>query len=232
MRNNEKNARISRVIDALLCGVTLAAAFALPAAAQDIMESLTEAAGIPQIPAFLPDKYSIEETAALPIDGVWSISTINKKIRIERGRAFAVDPWLHMFVLKIQPDMVVLQNFQRTAAGKFTADDLPLVGPATFSLRPDGNMDVTVNGSLGPISYKLIKREADDNYAFDSELSAMVGDQAPIDPAPPVHEGDHNNNPLADCENLGVDPITDDVICLDSDPARSANITTQAPNHR
>ena len=220
MSEKDTKSTMKRFSKALSAGVAAAAMAIVPVKAQDLVESLTEAAGVPQIPAFLPDKYSVEENAALPIDGVWSISTIRKKIRIEKGRAYALDPWLHMFVLKVQPDMVVLQNFQRTSAGVFTADDLPLVGPATFRLRPDGNMDVTVQGVLGPVSYKLIKRETDDSYAFDSELAAMSGrgdadDAYPVAPHPPAPDIGADNDPLADCENLGVDPITDDVVCLD-----------------
>lgn len=220
MSDNKKKLAMKRFSTALSVSVAVATMAILPAKAQDLVESLTEAAGVPQIPAFLPDKYSVEENAALPIDGVWSISTIGKKIRIEKGRAYALDPWLHMFVLKVQPDMVVLQNFQRMSAGVFTADDLPLVGPATFRLRPDGNMNVTVQGVLGPVSYKLIKREAEDSYAFNAELAAISGGPLPIGPepitpAPPAPDSGADTDPLADCKNLGVDQITDDIVCLD-----------------
>ena len=44
----------------------------------------------------------------LPIDGVWRNSSLGKKIRIDRGRAFAVGSWLHLDVLQVEPDMVVL----------------------------------------------------------------------------------------------------------------------------
>ena len=36
------------------------------------------------------------------------ISANRKRVRIQAGRAFAVDPWLHLFVLKIEPMMVVI----------------------------------------------------------------------------------------------------------------------------
>ena len=109
-------------------GALLILMLSTPAWSQDMTQALAEAAGIPQIPAFLPDKYSVTRSEALPIDGVWMISTIRKKIRIEQGRAYALDPWLHLFVLKVQPDMVVMQNFRRTDAGRYAADDLPLMG--------------------------------------------------------------------------------------------------------
>ena len=209
---------------ALLSAAALAATsiFALPTAAQDVTEAIAQAASVPQIDAFLPDKYSVEETEALPIDGVWMISSINKKIRIERGRAYAVDSWLHMFTLKVQPDMVVLQNFQRTGPGQYTADDLPLLGPATFQLRPDGNISVKVKGMLGPVGYNLIKRDIDDNYALQAEFSAMnVGGGSPntdYDDRPAYDDDDDSSpdaDPLANCEMLDIDPATGDVVCMD-----------------
>jgi hypothetical protein len=189
-----------------------------PSAAQDISEAVAQAAGIPQVNAFLPDKYAVAETEALPIDGVWMISTIGKRIRIERGRAYAVDSWLHFFTLKVQPDMVVLRNFQRTSAGHYAADDLPLLGPAQFRLTPDGNLSATVQGVLGPAFYVLVKREVDDDAALQAELAAMVGGGAPT-PLPPPADTEPSppadRDPLADCKNLDVDPATGDIICMD-----------------
>ncbi len=212
------------------CAFVLLMGMSGAATAQDIAEALAEAAGVPQMDAFLPDKYSVSETQALPIDGVWTISSIRKKIRIERGRAYAVDPWLHMFTLKVRPDMVVLQNFERTSAGVYTADDLPLLGPATMQLKPDGNLSVRVKGALGPVAYTLIKREADDKRALDAEIYAMVhGGALPADAPrsddgalppyePPTGQDEQPGGDaasIAECETLGVDPVTDVVICLD-----------------
>lgn len=188
-----------------------------------------------QMPALLPSRYDVPETEPLPIDGVWKISLIGKRIHIERGRAFAVDQWLHLFVLQVQPGMVVLRNFQRTGAGHYTADDLPLLGPATFELQPDGSMRVLVNGALGPVNYVLTRQSADDPASFEAEIAALEGgvaqppllgpsppdtapsppDTAPsppdTTPAPPSAGG----NPLAECQKLGVDPKTADIVCLD-----------------
>ena len=190
-------------------------ACAWPAAARNVSEA--KPIRIAQVDAFLPNKYGVPETDSLPIDGVWTISTIGKKIRVERGRAYAVDSWLHLFVLQIQPDMVVLKNFQRTGAGQYAADDLPLLGPATFQLRPDGNMSVRVESSLGPVSYDLINSEVDDPAALEAEIAALDGDAISpppfVAPLPSPEPGDVD--PLADCIELGVDEITGDVVCLD-----------------
>lgn len=209
----------SRAIESMLGAALTAVVVSTPAAAQDLTETLAQAAGVPQVDAFLPDKYDVDETEALPIDGVWRISTINKKIRIEKGRAYAIDSWLHLFTLKVQRDMVVLQNFERTAPGQYAADDLPLMGPAEMQLRPDGNLTVTVKGMLGPASYKLIKRDIDDENALESELYAMANPGAALKPTPPSDDYEtlpsDDADSLADCETLDVDPATGDVVCMD-----------------
>jgi hypothetical protein len=199
------------------------------ASAQGMDEAIADAIGIPQIGAFLPDKYDVPETEALAIDGVWLISANRKKIRIEKGRAYAVDPWLHLFTLKIQPDMVVLQNFDRVAPGQYVADDLPLLGPAKFRLLPNGNMKVNVQGVLGPASYTLIKRKYDDNSKMQAELLAMKNGEdiapapapapiAPPAPSPspsPSPQPNPDSDPLADCVKLDIDPNSGNIICLD-----------------
>jgi len=131
-----------------------------------------------QINAFLPDKSEVPLTGPLPIDGVWTVSTIGKRIRIDGGRAYAVDPWIHLFVLKVQPDMVVLRNFRRIGPGKYTAEDLPLQGPATMQLQPDGTVSVTVQGAFGLAYYSLIQTVADDPVALDAELATLGSGRA------------------------------------------------------
>ena len=164
----------------------LAATISPGASAQDMSQAIADAAGVPQVAAFLPDKYSVATTEALPIDGVWMISSLRKKIRIEQGRAYALDPWVHFFVLKVQPDMVVLQNFRRVGAGRYSADDLPLLGPATMTLKSDGNLDVTVQGKFGPAKYGLMRLQPQYPDALNSELAAMAGGAAPVPGVPPM----------------------------------------------
>lgn len=163
-----------------------------PAAAQDAIEAALDAAGVPKVTAILPDRYSVATTEALPIDGVWRVNTINKRIRIEQGRAYALESWRHLIVLEVQPDMVVLQNFRRTGVGSYSADD-PM-GPVTLTLAPDGNLDVVVRTALFPVRYRLIRVEPQYPDALSHELSAMTGAPAapPViapAPAPPVAPG-------------------------------------------
>ena len=212
-----------------------------PVWSQDMTQALAEAAGVPQIPAFLPDKYSVTPGEALPIDGVWMISTIRKKIRIEQGRAYALDPWLHLFVLKVQPDMVVMQNFRRTDAGRYAADDLPLMGPAEMTLNGKGNLDVSVQGMMGPIRYALVRLEPQYPDALSAEIRSATGQQiampSPMPTPPPVAVSPLPGMPPAagappaysqpvqpppappvagtpsDCTPVGVDPDTGQTIC-------------------
>ncbi len=203
-----------------------------PAIAQDLTEMIADAAGVPQIPAFLPDKYSIQPTEPLSIDGVWMVSSLRKKIRIEQGRAYAVDPWLHLFVLKIQPDMVVMQNMRRTGTGTFAADDLPLMGPAVMTLNGSGNLDVSVQGALGPAKYGLVRLESHYPDELSSEIMAATGRSISIQAPPaqlrpavqeqPRYQAPPISQPPApptqgspDCVPIGVDPDTGLTICAD-----------------
>jgi len=227
---------------ATACAMLLAAGFAAPAAAQDLAQTLGQAAGVPQIPAFLPDQYSVAKTEALPIDGVWLVNTIRKKIRIEAGRAYAIDSWLHLFVLKVQPGMVVIRDFQRTAPGRYTAQDLPLMGQASMELTPQGNLAVSVQGALGPVRYELQRLESQYPEALNAELSAAglgTGVPAPppvsqppggplpgmptqpppgrtpppVAPLPAPAPTPAPPTPPADCKAIGIDPDTGATIC-------------------
>lgn len=126
--------------------------------------------GIPQIPAFLPLSHTVPPTSeAMPLDGVWNITSINKRIRFERGRAYAVDSWLHLFVLQVQPNMVVIKDIVKTGAGEYSGNDLPLLGTATFKANASGNLDVTVMAPLGPIRYVLAAVDLEDRNWFEQD---------------------------------------------------------------
>ncbi len=124
---------------------------------------------IPQIPAFLPMMMDVPMTEKLPIDGEWMINDIRKRIRIEGGRAYAVDSWLHLFVLKVEPMMVVSQEWRRTGPGQYSGQDLPLVGPFTATLMPNGSMSVRVQGMFGPVNLTFSPIRLDDRRRFDRE---------------------------------------------------------------
>jgi len=170
-----------------ILSVLLLAAAAQPAAGQTPQ--------IPQIPAFLPTVDQVPASQPMPLDGTWLINTIRKKIRIEGGRAYAVDPWLHMFVLKVEPGMVVLRDIAPSAPGKYTGSDLPLMGQLTATVQPDRSLAVSVQGALMPVQYQLIPVQLDNPQWYAQEMTA-AGLAAPpagnapgaYQPAPPAYQ--------------------------------------------
>ena len=108
-----------------------------------------------QIPAFLPDKDAVAEAEAMDIDGDWRVNTINKVIRIERGRAYAVEGWTHAFVLKVRPDMVTIRNIRQIDAETYVGDDLPMMGQVTMRVVSPDRIEASVPGLLGPARYVL-----------------------------------------------------------------------------
>lgn len=102
--------------------------------------------------ADLPDRSDIKKTRTQPIDGVWRISTIDKRIKIEAGRAYAIDSWKHLGIYKIERNMVVIKDIKKNAAGNYKGYDLPLLGQWNAILQANRNLKVTV----GFVSYELI----------------------------------------------------------------------------
>ncbi len=162
-------------------------------AAGPMGDAFAAAAGIPQMDAFLQYETQVPPGEALPIDGDYTISTLGKRIRIDRGRGYALDPWTHAMTLKIRPNMVVSKDFRQISATEYTSQDLPLLGTATMKVQPDGRIAVNV-ASIPPYSYFLIPVEG----------SARP---APEDDGPPTVD--------ENCQNLDIDTDTGELICLD-----------------
>ncbi|MEO1311970.1 MAG: hypothetical protein AAFV51_13555 [Pseudomonadota bacterium] len=123
---------------------------------------VAKAAGVPQFNAFLPLKTKVAPTEPLPIDGYWEVASIAKQIQIDRGRAYAVEPWLHMLSLKVHPNMVVMKNIVEVSPGVYEADDLPLMGRARMVMQPDGIIASTVTTRTGVTEYMLIPVDYED----------------------------------------------------------------------
>lgn len=160
------------------------------------------------IPAFLPPVSSVPMAEPMSIDGVWTVSTINKNIRFEGGRAYAVDDWMHMLVLHIQPDMVVIKNVKQTASGTYVGDDLPLLAKFKAKLHSNGRMKVKV----GAVAYELIPIELDYPDLMAEELQNLGGGNPPereVAPAPSP------NPDRSNCSQWAIDPETNTPVCLD-----------------
>lgn len=109
-----------------------------------------------QVPAALPDKESVAVGEATDADGTYVVSTINKRITIDRGRAYVVDPWNTALIFTVKSGMVTLQNFRQTGPDTFEADDLPMMGKVVFNRQPNGTLQGVVQGAMGEAKYALV----------------------------------------------------------------------------
>lgn len=111
--------------------------------------------------ASLPTADEVPAGKRTKIDGVWRLSGINKRVRIDRGRAIVVDGWKHLFLFDVEPGMVVISDIRPAGANKFTGRDLPLSGDwnATFD-KYTWTMDVVVNGAFGETPYRMTRENS------------------------------------------------------------------------
>jgi len=130
-----------------------------------------------QLPAALPDKESVAVGEATDADGTYFVSTINKRITIDRGRAYVVDPWNTALIFTVKKGMVTLQNFRQTGPDTFEADDLPMMGKVAFNRQPNGTLQGVVQGAMGEAKYALVP----------TELADVPSDDMPVG-APPTPE--------------------------------------------
>lgn len=137
------------------------------------------------IPAFLPNVDNVAPTQSMALDGIWVINTIGKKIKIESGRAYAIDTWLHLFTLRISPGMVVIQNIKPVQPGQYSGDDLPLLGKWTAKMQANRSLAVSVAGSMGPVQYILQPVQLDNAAWFEKEMSVAGLTPGPPNTVPP-----------------------------------------------
>ena len=135
-------------------------------------EMAAAAMGIPVMPAFLEDQQMVPRTASMAIDGIWMVDNIQKRVRFDGGRSYAVDGWLHALSLRVQPNMVVVKDITQSSAGTYSGQDLPLMGPVTYSFLPNGKMQGAVKGIAGPVTIILTPMAIDQPDRLRSELQA------------------------------------------------------------
>lgn len=130
--------------------------------------------------AQLPDVATVAPGEATDADGTYVVSTINKRITIENGRAYVIDPWTQALIFRIQPGMVTLQNFRQTGPDTFEADDLPMMGKVVFTRQPNGTLQGVVKGLFGEAKYALVPTEyATIGAGNGNGTGAGSGDVAP-----------------------------------------------------
>ena len=149
---------------------TLVLVLAAGAAAQTQLQPL---------PAMLPDKTTLPPGPPLPIDGMWRLDAVSARVRIEGGRIFALDPWLHLLVWRILPGMVVTKDVARTGPGTYAGEDLPSLGPWSATLNDNQQLAVHIDGKLGPVDLVLTLLQPDDPAAFRAERAAQEAAAAP-----------------------------------------------------
>lgn len=120
--------------------------------------------------AALPNRYAVDIGTPLAIDGVWRISTNDKRLRIERGRAFAVDGWNHALLFRVKPEQVTTINLRQSEPGVYQGRDILLSGDTELRLRADGNLDVRVATFPFPVKFVLIREALDDPAAIAAEM--------------------------------------------------------------
>ena len=136
-----------------------------------------------QIPALLPDKDAVAQAEAMDIDGDWRVNTINKVIRIERGRAYAVEGWTHAFVLRVRPDMVTIRNIRQIDAETYVGDDLPMMGQVTMQVVSPDRIEASVPGLFGPARYVLTRVAGSSSGAADEAPFFAEPDNTDAPPA-------------------------------------------------
>lgn len=119
--------------------------------------------------AALPGRYAVDLGERLPIDGVWRLSTNDKRMRIERGRAFAVDGWNYALLFRVKPEQVTMTDIRRDAPGVYLGRDILLNGDSTLTLRADGNLDVKIASFPFPVEFVLVREALDDPVTLDQE---------------------------------------------------------------
>ena len=118
-----------------------------------------------QVRAMLTTIDQMEPLQALPIDGMWEVREIGKRIVIENGHAYAEDSWVHMMLFRIEPDQVVIKNIRELAGGGFVGQDLPLMAGVTFEWIDEETLQGRTDGSI-PVVYHLDRVDG-----FDAEYS-------------------------------------------------------------
>ncbi|KEO90875.1 hypothetical protein EH31_07510 [Erythrobacter longus] len=120
--------------------------------------------------AALPGRYAVDLGEPLPIDGVWRLSTNDKRMRIERGRAFAVDGWNYALLFRVNPEQVTMTDLRRESPGVYLGRDILLNGASKLTLRADGNLGVRIASFPFPVEFVLIREALDDPAMLDEEL--------------------------------------------------------------
>lgn len=110
----------------------------------------------------LPHYSEVTPTSKMAIDGVWLLTVNNKRIKIKKGRAYALDGWQQIFAPYIDPEKVVLKDIAYLGKGHFSGDDLPLSSAFNANIQANGDLLFQV----GLIFYTLTPVKLDEPIEY------------------------------------------------------------------
>ena len=142
--------------------------------------------------ALLPMVDTVPPGQALAIDGVWTVASLGKRVRVEKGRIVVVDPWRHLFVLKVRAGMVVVKDIRDQGQGIYGGYDLMAVGSWRATKNASGNLDVELGG-LVPSRFQMLPVQLDNPGLYQQVPVATASNpyatpnnaQPATSPAPP-----------------------------------------------
>ena len=130
---------IKRILVALLAALGLS----LPGTAAAAQDNRPRAA--------LTNYEQAAQSEPTPIDGLWRLREINKKVIIENGLVIALEEWVHLFIWVVEPGMVTSSRLRQTDRQKLVAYDELLMREMEWTLREDGTVLASGgNGLLDP----------------------------------------------------------------------------------
>ena len=107
--------------------------------------------------ANLPTANEVKPGKKMRIDGEYRISTLNKRVLVDRGRVIALEGWKHMLFWDIDPGMVVIRDVKHTGNGRFKGRDLPLDADwQAQHNKANRSLSVVATGPMGTTRYDLI----------------------------------------------------------------------------
>ena len=165
-------------------------------------------------PAMLPRVETIPPREAQPIDGVWTVSSIGKRVRVEKGRVHVVDPWRHLFVMKVETGMVVVKDIYNLGSGLFSGYDLMALGPWRAVKTAAGTLDVDIGG-LTPTRFQMVPVMLDYPEQFQAlpiyQPTQSIPGGASV-PAQSVPAEEPTSD--ATCRDVEYQPETDNYKCV------------------
>lgn len=159
------------------------------------------------------DLMQIEETQPgqpLPIDGIWRLRELNKQVAIERGHVFALEEWMHLFVLVVEPGMVTSTKLRQTDRQKLKAYDALLMREMEWTLREDGT--IFASGGEGLLAPKFSLEPIELSYpeAFEAmrkgqELALTPEGFALVDRPEPLEIDLDITGPITSADGMCLD---------------------------